>query len=73
MFYCSKLDYVREPYGDIISTNRHLCSEDFVLKISKLVRYIYDERKSVQRINLTESLLTTLLIFMKLETLIPIK
>ena len=46
---------LRELYSNIISTNilddnvrfRHLSSEDFVPKTSKLVRHLYDERKRI--------------------------
>ena len=55
LFHCCKLDHVRELYGDIFSTDiiddnarfKYLCSEDIVLKTSKLVRHLYDERKHI--------------------------
>ena len=55
LFYCSELNHIREQYKEIISIDveddyarlKQLCSENVVLKTSKLVRHLYDERKHI--------------------------
>ena len=57
LFQCCKLDHIRKQYSKILEYNdeiqcdidlfKYLCTDVYVIQLSKMIRQLYDERKQI--------------------------